>query len=45
MTKPKAEMKVRDIAVPLADYPQMPYWASLKEAVAQLTLAQQGRGH
>jgi predicted transcriptional regulator len=44
MTKPKAEMKVRDITVPLADYPHMPYWASLKEAVVQLTLAQQGRG-
>ncbi len=43
MSKPKAEIKVRDITVPLADYPHMPYWASLKEAVVQLTLAQQGR--
>lgn len=44
MSSAKAEKKVRDLVVPLADYPHMPYWASLKEAVVQLTLAQQGRG-
>jgi CBS domain-containing protein len=40
----KQEKKVRELVIPLADYPHMPYWASLKEAVVQLTLAQQGRG-
>jgi CBS domain-containing protein len=44
MTKASQEMKARDIMVPLAEYPHMPFWASLKEAVVQLTLAQQGRG-
>lgn len=44
MTQEKMEKKVRDLVIPLADYPHMPYWASLKEAVVQLTLAQQGRG-
>ncbi|MBI5523954.1 MAG: CBS domain-containing protein [Desulfarculus sp.] len=44
MSKVKTEKKVRDLTVPLADYPHMPYWATLKEAVVQLTLAQQGRG-
>jgi CBS-domain-containing membrane protein len=44
MSQGKLEKKVRDLAIPLADYPHMPYWASLKEAVVQLTLAQQGRG-
>jgi CBS-domain-containing membrane protein len=44
MAQDKAEKKVRDLVIPLADYPHMPYWASLKEALVQLTLAQQGRG-
>lgn len=41
MTK-GVEKKVKDLLIPLTDYPHMPYWASLKEAVVQLTLAQQG---
>lgn len=42
MTK-GVEKKVKDLLIPLTDYPHMPYWASLQEAVVQLTLAQQGQ--
>lgn len=42
MSKGQAEKTVRDLLIPLTDYPHMPYWASLKEAMVQLTLAQQG---
>lgn len=41
MTKGQVEKKVRDLLIPLTNYPHMPYWASLKEAMVQLTLAQQ----
>lgn len=44
MSKGQVEKKVRDLLIPLTDYPHMPYWASLKEAMVQLTLAQQGLG-
>ena len=43
MNKPTEQKKiVRDLVIPLTDYPHMPYWATLKEAVVQLTVAQQG---
>jgi len=35
-----SEKKLKDLVIPLSQYPHMPYWASLKEAVVQLTLAQ-----
>ena len=41
MSKGQVEKKVRDLLIPLTNYPHMPYWASLKEAMVQLTLAQQ----
>ena len=31
--------KARDLAIPISDYPHMPYWASLKEAIVQLNVA------
>ena len=33
------QKKLRDMIIPLSDYPHMPYWATLKEAVAQLNVA------
>ena len=42
MSKAQEEKKVKDLLIPLTDYPHLPYWASLKEAVVQLTVAQQG---
>jgi len=34
-----AKTKVREIMVPLTNYPHMPYWFSLKQAVTMLRLA------
>jgi len=31
--------KVKDLVIPLSDYPHMPYWGTLREAVAQLNVA------
>lgn len=31
--------KLKHLTIPLSEYPHMPYWATLKEAVAQLNLA------
>jgi CBS-domain-containing membrane protein len=31
--------KVRDLVIPLTDYPHMPYWGRLKDAIAQLSVA------
>jgi predicted transcriptional regulator len=31
--------KIKDIVIPLAEYPHMPYWAALREAIAQLNVA------
>ncbi len=42
MSDARQEKTVRDLLIPLTDYPHMPYWASLKEAMVQLTLAQGG---
>lgn len=35
-----SEKPLKDLVIPLSRYPHMPYWATLKEAVVQLTLAQ-----
>jgi len=35
-----SEKQLKDLVIPLSRYPHMPYWATLKEAVVQLTLAQ-----
>jgi len=31
--------KVKDLVIPLNEYPHMPYWATLREAIAQLNVA------
>jgi hypothetical protein len=31
--------KVKDMVIPLSDYPHMPYWGTLREAIAQLNVA------
>lgn len=31
--------KVKDLVIPLTDYPHMPYWGTLKEAIAQLNVS------
>jgi predicted transcriptional regulator len=35
---------IEDITIPINDYPHMPYWGSLKEAMVQLSLAHE-KGH
>jgi predicted transcriptional regulator len=30
---------VKDLVIPLSDYPHMPYWGTLKEAIVQLNVA------
>ena len=35
----KDEKKVKDLLIPLSDYPHLPFWATLKEALIQLTSA------
>lgn len=31
--------KIKDLVIPLSEYPHMPYWATLREAIAQLNVA------
>jgi predicted transcriptional regulator len=31
--------KVKELIIPLTDYPHMPYWGTLREAIAQLNVA------
>lgn len=35
----EAKKKVKDLVIPLSDYPHMPYWGTLREAIAQLNVA------
>jgi CBS domain-containing protein len=35
-----SEKHLKDLVIPLSRYPHMPYWATLKEALVQLALAQ-----
>ena len=30
---------IKDLVIPLSEYPHMPYWATLREAIAQLNVA------
>ena len=32
------EKRVKDLVIPLTDYPHMPYWGTLKEAIVQLNV-------
>lgn len=41
MSEPK---KIRELIIPITDYPHMPYWATLEEAIVQLNLAHE-TGH
>lgn len=36
---------LKDLIIPLSDYPHMPYWGTLKEAVAQLNVAYETGHH
>ncbi len=31
--------KIKDLIIPLSEYPHMPYWGTLKEAIVQLNVA------
>ncbi|RLA94163.1 MAG: hypothetical protein DRG25_03080 [Deltaproteobacteria bacterium] len=33
----KGEKRVKDLLIPLSDYPHLPFWATLKEALIQLS--------
>ena len=35
----ETKRKVKDLVIPLSEYPHMPYWATLREAIAQLNVA------
>jgi len=35
----KGEKRVKDLLIPLSDYPHLPFWATLKEALIQLSSA------
>jgi len=35
----ETKKKVKDLVIPLNEYPHMPYWATLREAIAQLNVA------
>ncbi|MEW5722738.1 MAG: CBS domain-containing protein [Thermodesulfobacteriota bacterium] len=37
--------KVRDLIIPLSEYPHIPYWGTLKEAIVQLNLAYETGHH
>lgn len=36
---------LKDLIIPLSDYPHMPYWGTLREAVAQLNVAYETGHH
>ena len=35
----EAKKKIKDMVIPLNEYPHLPYWASLKEAIVQFNAA------
>jgi CBS-domain-containing membrane protein len=37
--------KLKDIIIPLSNYPHMPYWGTLREAIAQLNVAYETGHH
>jgi CBS-domain-containing membrane protein len=37
--------KVKDLVIPLSNYPHMPYWGTLTEAIAQLNVAYETGHH
>jgi CBS domain-containing protein len=40
-----ATKRVKDLVIPLSEYPHMPYWATLKEAIVQLNVAYETGHH
>ena len=41
----ETKKKVKDLVIPLSDYPHMPYWGTLREAIAQLNVAYEAGHH
>ncbi|MCF8051932.1 MAG: CBS domain-containing protein [Desulfobacterales bacterium] len=39
------QKRLRDLLIPLSDYPHMPYWGTLREAIAQLNVAYETGHH
>lgn len=39
------EKGVKDLVIPLTDYPHMPYWGTLREAIVQLNLSYETGHH
>ncbi|MBN1843770.1 MAG: CBS domain-containing protein [Deltaproteobacteria bacterium] len=39
------EKGVRDLVIPLTDYPHMPYWGTLREAIVQLNVSYETGHH
>lgn len=37
--------KVKDLVIPLTDYPHIPYWGTLREAIAQLNVSYETGHH
>jgi len=37
--------KIKDLVIPLSEYPHMPYWGTLKEAIVQLNVAYDTNHH
>ena len=41
----EAKKKLKDLIIPLSEYPHMPYWATLREAIVQLNVAYETGHH
>ncbi len=41
----ETEKRLKDLLIPLSEYPHMPYWGTLREAIAQLNLAYETGHH
>ena len=41
----EAKKKVKDLIIPLSEYPHMPYWGTLREAIVQLNVAYESNHH
>lgn len=41
----EAKKKLKDLIIPLSEYPHMPYWGTLREAIVQLNVAYETGHH
>jgi len=41
----EAKKKLKDLIIPLSEYPHMPYWGTLREAIVQLNVAYESSHH